>query len=167
MTMGTRKTPCFLDDIKKKEICAILAVGCDRKTAAAYVGCAVSTIYRTAHRDGKFAADLRYAESRCEVLHIKNINNASEKNWRASAWALERRFPHQYGSRRAGTVSGRQITQALGEFARIVSAEIPAGDQRQRLLARLNALAKKFERDWELERQLGTTSAKRTKRPAL
>ncbi|MEZ6069380.1 MAG: hypothetical protein R3C10_03705 [Pirellulales bacterium] len=153
-----------LDDVKKKEICAILSVGCSRRTAAAYVGCAVSTIARTAEYDPSFDAELRHAESRCEVWHMKNINSASEKNWRASAWALERKFPDEYGQRRVGDLSGEQVAQAMAEFATIVSEEITDADQREGLVRRLRALARRFEREWAFERQLLATRLRRKRR---
>jgi len=37
------------------------------------------------------------ARARCEQTHLQNIMNAGKKNWRASAWFLERTRPHIYG----------------------------------------------------------------------
>jgi hypothetical protein len=100
------------------------------------------------------------------VSHLKNIKLASEKNWRASAWALERRFPDQYGERRASTVTGQQIAHALGEFARIVADEVPVEENGRSVLKRLDALTKQFERNWDYERQLGTAKSTRKRQPA-
>ena len=84
--------PPVLDEIKQREILAILSVGCSRRTAAKYVGCAPSTIQNTAERDEKFAEKLDRGENQAVVTHMTNINKAAKKAqyWRAAAWALER-----------------------------------------------------------------------------
>ena len=53
--MGKRGRPPVLDEQKRGQILAILSVGCSQNMAAQYVGCAASTIQRTAERDPKFA----------------------------------------------------------------------------------------------------------------
>src|SRR5438132_8482293 len=93
--------PPVLDAAKKREIVAILSVGCSRVTAARYVGCHPDTIRKTALRDEKFAIQLRQAETTHEILHVKNINAAAKEGryWRGAAWALERGYPQRYGLR--------------------------------------------------------------------
>jgi len=73
-------------------VIAILSVGCTRQAAAEYVGCHVSTIWRTAERDPDFQLRLRQAQSSHEILHLRSINSAAvePRYWRAAAWALER-----------------------------------------------------------------------------
>ena len=58
-----------LDEIKRREILAILAVGGSRRVAAKYVGCAVSTIQNTADRDPQFAAQLHRMEYQSDHFH--------------------------------------------------------------------------------------------------
>ena len=60
-----------LDEFKKREILAIVFVGCSRRTAARYVGCAVSTIANTAGRDPDFDEQLRKAEQQAEIGDAK------------------------------------------------------------------------------------------------
>lgn len=74
-----------LDEIKRREVCAILAMGGSRATAARYVGCAVSTILRTSQRNRTFRGELRKAESSAEVIQLQHIHTAGKKNWRAAA----------------------------------------------------------------------------------
>ena len=69
--------PPVLDQVKRGQICAILAVGSTRTVAARYVGCAVSTIRATAIRDPEFLAQLQHAESRHEVGHLQAIQAAA------------------------------------------------------------------------------------------
>jgi hypothetical protein len=131
-----------LDDAKKGEICAILAVGCGRATAAHYVGCHPDTIRNTAQRDAQFALELERAESNHEIKHLAFINKAAQeaKNWRAAAWALERKYPGRYGARRPDMFTVEQVSHVLGQFAGAILAEVPEASQRQRILARLSDL---------------------------
>ncbi len=131
-----------LDEIKRREIVAILSMGCTRRAAANYVGCAPSTIRRTARRDDNFARQLRHAESQSEVRHVKNINTAAEeaRYWRASAWVLERKFPDEYGVRGPDVITVEQILLLLTRFAEIVAEEVPEEKTRQRILERLDEL---------------------------
>jgi alpha-galactosidase/6-phospho-beta-glucosidase family protein len=39
------------------------------------------------------------AEAKAEEFHLKNINDASKKNWYASAWYLERKHPERWAKR--------------------------------------------------------------------
>ncbi len=131
-----------LDEIKKREVIAILSVGCTRQAAAEYVGCHVSTITRTAERDPQFQAKLRQAQSSHEILHVKSINSAAiePRYWRAAAWALERMHPDRYGPRRPQVITVDQLELVLGQFAGALMEELPDEAARERLLARLDAM---------------------------
>jgi hypothetical protein len=133
-----------LDEIKQREILAILTVGCSRRTAARYVGCAVSTIRNTADRDAKFAERLRRAENQHEFTYLGSIQQAAKKPqyWRAAAWVLERVFPEKYARRGPDVITVDQIKQVLAQFAEIVVAEVPVAKYRQKIIRRLEALAK-------------------------
>ena len=132
----------MLDEIKQREILAILSVGCSRRTAARYVGCAHSTIQRTAHRDPEFAAKLRQAENRQEFTYLGNIQQAARKPqyWRAAAWVLERVFPEKYARRGPDVITVDQIREVLAQFAKIIVAEVPVAKYRQKIIKRLDAL---------------------------
>jgi len=131
-----------LDEIKQREILAILSVGCSRRTAARYVGCAVSTIQNTADRDGGFAEKLRRAEHQHEWTYLRNIQQAAKKPqyWRAAAWVLERVFPEKYARRGPDVITVDQIRQVLAQFAQIIVAEVPVAKYRQKIIKRLDAL---------------------------
>src|SRR5688500_5462529 len=89
-----------LDVTRQREVCAMLACGCSLRAAASYVGCAPSTISRTAKHDLVFANFIRRAYMRRELKLLEKIRNAGETQWRASAWLLERLYPHRYGPER-------------------------------------------------------------------
>lgn len=140
--MAKRGRPPVLDGYKRREILAILAVGCTRSTAAKYVGCAVSTIQNTADRDPEFAVRLRKSEHSSEIGYLENIRSAArnERYWRAAAWALERLDPEQYGRRSPEVITIDQIRRLLAQFAEIVVEEVPVPEYRKNILKRLDAL---------------------------
>ena len=131
-----------LDQFKKREILAILSVGCSRRTAARYVGCATSTIQNTADRDPAFAEQLRHAECESEIGYLKNIRNAARKEqyWRAAAWALERRNPQDFAPRGPDVITVDQIKQIMAQFAAIIVEDVPVAKYRKRILKRLGAM---------------------------
>lgn len=142
--MAPKGRPPVLDEMKRREILAILAVGCSRRTAAWYVGCAVSTIQNTADRDPPFADALRHAESQHEITYLKNIQHAAKmpQYWRAAAWVLERVFPQRYAARGPDVLTLDQITQLLGQLAEIIVQEVPVAAFRKRILKRLEKLTR-------------------------
>jgi hypothetical protein len=131
-----------LDDGKRREIRAILSLGASQTTAARYVGCAVSTIRRTANRDPEFALQLRRAVSDNELGLLRHIHNAAKKEqyWRAAAWALERGFPDKYARRGADVITVDQIGTLLAQIADIVAQEVPER-YRKPIIKRLSRLA--------------------------
>jgi len=136
--------PAKLDEIKKREIAAIIAVGGSRRTAARYVHCAPDTIRRHAQRDPEFAKRLQRAEAQLEVVHLTNIETGGKKNWRASAWILERMFPERYGRRAASTLTGERLADLLAQVADVVCGEVQAADDRKRVQAALAKLGRKL-----------------------
>jgi IS30 family transposase len=146
-----------LDEFRKREILAILSVGCSRRTAARYVGCSPSTIRRTAERDPAFAESLHKAETKAQILFMKNIAAAAQKEqyWRAAAWALERLNPEDYAARSPNSVTLEQIRTLVSEFARIIVEEVPLAAHRKRILRRLERLG----RDWDVSRPTSTDDA--------
>lgn len=131
-----------LDEGKRREILAILSVGCSRRTAAKYVGCAVSTIRNTAQRDPEFAEQLGRAECNLEIAFLGNIQKAARKEqyWRAAAWALERTKPEQYAPRGPNVITVEQIRDVLGELAAFIVEEIPIARYRKSMIKRVDGL---------------------------
>ncbi len=132
-----------LDETKKREVFAILAVGGTRHMAAQYVGCHVETIRKAALRDPEFSDQLRKAEVGAELTFLRNIQQASKdpKQWRASAWALERLYPDRYGRRPPNSITPEQLAEVIREMGTIVAGEVRAKPFRERVLTRLSELA--------------------------
>ncbi len=152
--MGKCGRPPVLDKDKRGRIAAIISVGCSRGVAAQYVGCAPSTIQRTAERDPTFAEELRQAKCNAELSLIKNIRNAAmkEQYWRAAAWALERGFPEKYARRSHDVVSFEQIGLLLAKFADIVVQEVDE-KKRKTILKKLDALVRELGIEIQREEQ--------------
>ncbi len=132
----------ILDETRRREICAILAVGGTRTIAASYVGCHVETIRNTAKRDAQFAEQLRRAEISPEISYLRTVQTAAQdsKHWRAAAWALERLFPDRYASRNPKAITINQMTEILAALGAIVTDEVPVRRYRHRILDRLARL---------------------------
>ncbi len=150
--MGERGPRPVLDEIKRREIIAILSVGSSQRTAASYVGCSPQTIRNTAERDPDFAEQISRAQHSQELRYLKNVQKAAdqEKYWRAAAWFLERKFPDEYGRRGPNVITVTQIKDLWARFAEIIIAEVFDEDTRDKLLGRfaevsasLNAAAEK------------------------
>lgn len=145
--MAKTGRPPVLDEYKRREILAIVSVGCSRRTAARYVGCSVSTIQNTAARDPAFGQRLRRAEHSAEVGYMRNIQKAAAKEqyWRAAAWALERINPDDFAPRRPDALRIDQAVALLMELTEILVEEIPAARYRKAVLRRVQELAARIQ----------------------
>jgi hypothetical protein len=136
--------PPVLDEGKQREIVAIISMGCSRRTAAQYVGCAPSTIQNTAERNEKFAEKLDRGRSQAVVTHVKNINSAAKKAqyWRAAAWALERLNPEEFAAPHPNAITLEQASRVIDYFARIVIEAVPVDAYRKSIVKRVEELTK-------------------------
>lgn len=140
MNKGGR--PPVLDSMKRAEILTIISIGCSRRAAARYVGCAPSTIGATARRDPDFAQQLARAEQRSQIGLITCIREAGKKaqSWRAAAWALERMNPEDFAPRGPDVVSGEQIRALMEQLAQALAEHIPVARYRKELLRTINCI---------------------------
>jgi hypothetical protein len=145
--MAKRGKRPVLDETKKHELLALLAAGCSRRVAAAYVGCSPSTIQTAARRDSKFAEALAHAENQSEVVYLQNIRRAASQDryWRAAAWVLERRNPQDFAPRPPNTMRIEEVTELMRQFAVIVFEEVPVAEHRKRVLKRVAAIMKSLD----------------------
>jgi predicted ATP-dependent protease len=124
---------------QKGQIYGILSVGCDRETAANFIGRSLADIVRAMRQDADFSASVRRTEAAAELNHMRTVQNAAkdEKNWRAAVWWLERRSPERFGSRGAGTVTTRHLKAFLSFIGDCLNTDIHDATDRERVLARL------------------------------
>ena len=134
MTKGSRQG--VLDEVKRAEILAIVSVGCSRRVAARYVGCAPSTIWATARRDERFGRELARAEQKSQLGLIKNIRDAAKKAqyWRAAAWALERLNPEDFAPRGPEVVTVEQMHALMDQLAQVLVEHVPIAAHRKQVL---------------------------------
>ena len=98
----------FTPETRKKVLWA-LRLGNYRKTAAEYAGISERTlcdwIYKGAEAEsgeyGAFCSDVIEAEQAAEVRALGVIQQAANRDWKAAAWFLERKFPQRYCTRAA------------------------------------------------------------------
>lgn len=96
--MTTAGRPRALDEIKKREVCALLAAGGTMRFAAKYVDCHVKSINNEARRDPEFGAKLREAQLSAQLEPLRALRRKATTHWRAAAWLLERSAPDQFAS---------------------------------------------------------------------
>ncbi len=131
-----------LTSSEKKNIIAIITVGCSRETAARYIGCSPYIIRREIATNARFAAEINKAEEESELYFLNKIRQAANKDqyWRAAAWALERRCPNRYAARSSGALSVEQVKALLTRLADLVIQEIPGQAERRKILKRIHGL---------------------------
>ena len=131
-----------ISEIKQREILALLSVGCSRRTAARYVNCTQKAIDELAQANPEFAEKLRRAEANMEIESIKNMFNAAkqEKNWRASAWLLERKSPEEFLKKKPDVIPAGLLDTLLNRIVTLLIEECPAAVQRKGLLKKLDVI---------------------------
>ncbi|QDU54976.1 helix-turn-helix domain-containing protein [Aeoliella mucimassa] len=80
-----------LDEVKQREICALITAGMSLRKVARYVGCDRKTIYRERQADPEFDRRVRRAEMAADLTPLELMRRAAATHWRAAAWMLERR----------------------------------------------------------------------------
>jgi len=71
-----RGRPRKLDDVKRGEICALIAGGCGLRDAARYVRCDLATIRREAKRNPDFHDQLRRSEAYAQLSPLRAMQSA-------------------------------------------------------------------------------------------
>lgn len=123
------------------QVLGILSVGCDRETAAGFVDCTAAEIVQAMQIDPAFGTIVRRTEAAAELTCMRTVHEFAKdaKGWRAAVWWLERRSPERFASRGAGTVTTRQLRVFLAIIGDLLNEEIRDPEDRNRVLARLNA----------------------------
>lgn len=126
----------MLTNEQKAEVALIASVGCDRETAAMYVGCRLDELNDALRADAGFADQVRRAEAGCELAHMRCVQQASrdERHWRASVWWLERHRPARYARTDSDAVSKNQLVRFAGALAYDLAEVLDDEHQRAKAL---------------------------------
>jgi hypothetical protein len=139
--------PRALNEIKKREVCALVAAGCGIEGAAHYVGCAPSTVRREALRDPAFHEQLRRSEMSAQLAPLRSMQQFAATDWRAAAWLLERTYPQRFARRNMRYVTPEEIEGLFITLADAIGEEIPDEAVRRRVCTRLVQLADERQRE--------------------
>jgi hypothetical protein len=144
--------PRALDDVKLREVSALVSAGCGLEGAARYVGCAASTIRREARRNPDFNEQLRRAHLASELAPLNALRNAAAKHWRAAAWFLERTNAQRFGKQSVRHLTPDQLRAFTDFMGNLLVKEIPDRNTRRRILSRLNKFIKQNEAEIDAAR---------------
>lgn len=141
--MNSDNTIPSLTDEQKGRIYGILLTGCDRQTAADYIGCSLTDLRSVMQHDPAFAKEVHRSEAEVEFKHMRNVQEiaSAKKEWRASVWWLERRSPERFGRRSAGAVTARQLKAYIAVLTDLLREGFPDAEERQPIIDQLHALA--------------------------
>lgn len=105
--MGRKRV---LDDVKKREVCALVTAGMSMTKVAKYVGCGRRTIQLERQADDDFDRRIRRAAMARDLNPREAMRRFAATHWRAAAWMLEREERQQAARTRAK--SERQYTSS-------------------------------------------------------
>lgn len=87
----------FTPDVQQRIVDAI-SLGATYEQAANYGGIAYQTFHVWMDTKPEFSEAIKAAEGKAVVMWLAKIEQAaSDGNWQAAAWKLERRYPQDYG----------------------------------------------------------------------
>lgn len=96
---GERQPVVRKERVDEELILVALSVGHPRDHAAALAGVSGLQLDRWLGEDPGLAMRVERAEAALQTKMLEAIHKASEHNWTAAAWVLERRFPETYAKR--------------------------------------------------------------------
>lgn len=127
----------------QQKIVDAIRMGAYIETAAAYAGINKSTLYDWMKRGARaksgkykeFSNAIEKALAESEMRDLAVIAKASQENWQAAAWRLERKFPDRWGRRKAKSEIAK--IEAETEFIREKTRLLKGAEKDTRLLEAL------------------------------
>lgn len=86
-----------VDPVIQQKLVDVLTSGATIKDACAYVGIHIDTYYEWCKRFAEFSESVEKARATAKVSSVVVIRKASQENWQAAAWFLERSDPANWG----------------------------------------------------------------------
>jgi IS30 family transposase len=111
--MAKAGRPRALDDVKRREVCALVAAGCTLAGAGRYVNCSAKTIRREAERNTDFGEQLRRSQLAARLEPLRALRAKANTHWRAAAWLLERVDPEQFARYDAKLLTPEEVGDLL------------------------------------------------------
>jgi transposase len=111
-----------------------LRQGMTRDIACTQAGIARQTLHRWCDEDAELSADVEAAIDVSKAVLLNEIKTLGEarQDWRAAAWLLERRWPHEFGAKR-----DLDVTINKSDGSDVVVSMVA---QAQQLIAEQNAI---------------------------
>ena len=133
----------MLDALEQAKVCDLVRVGCAREAAAKYAGLTLEQLEAEIVRDDEFAKALLRAEGTAVLAYMGNIRKAAsdEKNWRSSAWWLEKQARIDKLSGQDRSKLTEAVLETLELFAELIVAEVTDLQRRSALLVKLTNIA--------------------------
>lgn len=135
--------PRVLDHAKRDVIIALVSVGCTRTYAARYLKISPQTVLNTAARDPEFAKQLEQAAASYKVENLKRVNAASQRNWKASAWVLERVDPQRFANPKSRIARRLAVCEFKEVVLDILSEEVAPSTGLDHLVQRIQQAYRK------------------------
>jgi hypothetical protein len=125
-TMG-RTSKCTPE--RQERLCHAIELGATYVHACNFAGISYETFRRWMRESQAFHDAIKEAEGKATVGWLARIEKAaSEGNWTAAAWKLERRYPNDYGRRdsREGLQEAREGEEQVKVDAEAVMSKLRA-----------------------------------------
>jgi hypothetical protein len=125
-TMG-RTSKCTPE--RQEKLCHAIELGATYVHACNFAGISYETFRRWMRESPAFHDAIKEAEGKATVGWLARIEKAaSEGNWTAAAWKLERRYPNDYGRRdgREGLQEAREGEEQVKVDAEAVMSKLRA-----------------------------------------
>ena len=120
------KKPSILKGKSKatpKTIEAILGAigeGLTQRDASILVGISEDTLSLWKRQDSDFSEQIRQKEIEYKHGHVQIINKEAKRNWKASAWLLERKYRNEYSPHSKIDIGHTESLQELGDMIKRV-----------------------------------------------
>lgn len=89
-----------------QKLCSYIEAGLSEVDASLLVGINPDTFYRWKREKPEFSEAIKTAHAKFKAAAIKNIYAAAKKDWKATAWLLERKYPAEFAKRENVNLEG-------------------------------------------------------------
>jgi hypothetical protein len=122
-------SPRILADAQKRAgVLKMLRAGNSRVDTARLIGFSGQTLLNEMERDAAFASQVEQAEAIGKSVLIATVNEAAtkEKDWKAAAWLLERKYWQEYARRDPKSISPEELANVIGRIVTAFLVIVPA-----------------------------------------